>query len=302
MYFVYIYVAKTVFAMQFHDLFMTFDFMKEIQIEFEIFDYRVTRGMLHDDRIVFGLLLSKIYLRGKMDLDQEFNYLLRSNADLENNAKGTIEDLKDKFAYFKHLNSSTLNSAEFASWINANAPEDQVPKLWQDEVSAKETQAMRELLLIKSFRADRLVQASNRLVTNVLGSGFNADKELDLAQIVEHELSANTPVLMCSIAGFDASGRVDDLAAELGKQMTSIAIGSEEGFAQADKAINTASKNGRWVLLKNVHLAPSWLVTLEKKLHSLQVHNSFRYFFRQIEVENSKIVLNHCNFADFLAL
>ena len=263
--------------MQFHVFFLFYS--KKLQIEFEIFVYRVTRGMLHDDRIVFGLLLSKIYLRGKMDLDQEFNYLLRSNADLENNAKGTIEDLKDKFAYFKHLNSSTLNSAEFASWINANAPEDQVPKLWQDEVSAKETQAMRELLLIKSFRADRLVQASNRLVTNVLGSGFNADKELDLAQIVEHELSANTPVLMCSIAGFDASGRVDDLAAELGKQMTSIAIGSEEGFAQADKAINTASKNGRWVLLKNVHLAPSWLVTLEKKLHSLQVHNSFRYFF-----------------------
>ena len=70
--------------------------------------------MLHDDRIVFGLLLSKIYLRGKMDLDQEFNYLLRSNAELENNAKATIEDLKDKFAYFKHLNASTLNSAEFA--------------------------------------------------------------------------------------------------------------------------------------------------------------------------------------------
>lgn len=60
--------------------------------------------------------------------------------------------------------------------------------------------------------------------------------------------------------------------------MTSIAIGSEEGFAQADKAINTASKNGRWVLLKNVHLAPSWLVTLEKKLHSLQVHPGFRLF------------------------
>ena len=46
------------------------------------------------------------------------------------------------------------------------------------------------------------------------------------------------------------SGRVDDLATELGKTMTSIAIGSEEGFTQADKAINTASKNGRWVLLK----------------------------------------------------
>ena len=33
-----------------------------------------------------------------------------------------------------------------------------MPKLWNDEASAKEAIAMRELLLVKSFRADRLVQ------------------------------------------------------------------------------------------------------------------------------------------------
>ena len=30
---------------------------------------------------------------------------------------------------------------------------------------------------------------------------------------------------MCSVPGYDASGRVDDLAAEMNKQVTSIAIG-----------------------------------------------------------------------------
>lgn len=34
----------------------------------------------------------------------------------------------------------------------------------------------------------------------------------------------------------------------------------------------------RWVLLKNVHLAPQWLVSLEKKLHSLTPHAAFRLF------------------------
>ena len=34
----------------------------------------------------------------------------------------------------------------------------------------------------------------------------------------------------------------------------------------------------RWVLLKNVHLAPQWLVTLEKKLHTLNPHANFRLF------------------------
>lgn len=31
-------------------------------------------------------------------------------------------------------------------------------------------------------------------------------------------------------------------------------------------------------MLKNVHLAPVWLVQLEKKLHSLQPHPNFRLF------------------------
>jgi len=46
-----------------------------------------------------------------------------------------------------------------------------------------------------------------------------------MAYIVENEVKANTPVLMCSVPGYDASGRVMDLAAQLGKQLTDIAIG-----------------------------------------------------------------------------
>lgn len=43
---------------------------------------------------------------------------------------------------------------------------------------------------------------------------------------------ASEPVLMCSLPGYDASNRVDDLATHLNKQITSIAIGSSEGFEQ----------------------------------------------------------------------
>lgn len=40
--------------------------------------------------------------------------------------------------------------------------------------------------------------------------------------------------------------------------------------------LNSASKSGRWILLKNVHLAPSWLAQLEKRLHSVKPHPHFR--------------------------
>lgn len=83
----------------------------------------------------------------------------------------------------------------------------------------------------------------------MLGDGFLGigEREVDMAEIVEGEVKASTPVLMCAVPGFDASARVDDLAAELNKPITAIAIGSAEGFSQAEKAINSAVKNGRLV-------------------------------------------------------
>jgi dynein heavy chain 1 len=46
----------------------------------------------------------------------------------------------------------------------------------------------------------------------------------------------------------------------------------------ADQAIATGARNGKWVLLKNVHLAPAWLSQLEKKLSGLNPHRDFRLF------------------------
>jgi len=85
-------------------------------------------------------------------------------------------------------------------------------------------------------------------------------------------------MLLCSITGYDASGKIEDYASEIGKQLSSIAIGSAEGFEAAEKAINSASRSGNWVLLKNVHLAPSWSAQLEKKIHGLKCHSSFKLF------------------------
>ena len=68
-----------------------------------------------------------------------------------------------------------------------------------------------------------------------------------LDRSIQLQVKPTNPVLMCSVLGFDASDRVQDLASQCNKPITSIAIGSEEGFSQAEKSINTAIKSGRWV-------------------------------------------------------
>ena len=105
------------------------------------------------------------------------------------------------------------------------------------------------------------------------------ERPVDMKHVVEKESSSRSPILMCSAPGFDASHKVDSLAKELNKKYSSVAIGSQEGFDLAEKAINNATKNGTWVLLKNVHLAPGWLNELEKKIFRISNPNEVIFFF-----------------------
>jgi len=75
-----------------------------------------------------------------------------------------------------------------------------------------------------------------------------------------------------------------------------VLLGSAEGFSLAEQTINTAAKQGNWVLLKNVHLAPQWLKELEKKLHSLKHHESFRLFL-STEIHPKVFILHHHHFS-----
>lgn len=182
---------------------------------------------------------------------------------------------------------------ELVAWLQQSSPEMNVPQLWDESKALTPISAtLHQLLLIQAFRPDRVIAASHVFVATVMGEEYMAlaENELDLTSTVETQLNCGTPALLCSVPGYDASGRVDDLAAELNKQISSIAIGSAEGFNQADRAINMACKTGKWVLLKNVHLAPQWLVQLEKKLHSLQPHPGFRLFLT-MEI-NPKVPVN----------
>ena len=158
---------------------------------------------------------------------------------------------------------------KYLDWINHQA----MP-------SSPVGEAICGLIVVQALRPDRIPAMTELFVRSVLGQKFVDLAETDphLGAIVEKEIRASTPVLLCSAPGYDASGRVDDLAAELNKPITSIAMGSAEGFNQAELAINGAAKSGKWVMLKNVHLAPQWLVQLEKKLYSLEPNTNFRLF------------------------
>lgn len=139
-------------------------------------------------------------------------------------------------------------------------------------------EALRNLLIIKCFRPDRLLQSTALFVRTVFQQDLSIESIFELGMMVADEVPPSTPVALISVPGYDASYKVENLIQNTGARSASVAMGSEEGFTLADQAIAVASRQGSWVLLKNVHLAPSWLGQLEKKLQTLNPHRNFRLF------------------------
>jgi dynein heavy chain 1 len=140
------------------------------------------------------------------------------------------------------------------------------------------TVALRNILVIKCLRPDRLIPALGLYSSLVFNRDLFFETNYDLGDMVKNELGCATPVCLASVPGFDASYRVDALAASSSAKCASIAMGSQEGFALANQAIAAAARTGTWVLLKNVHLAPTWLSQLEKRLQTLNPNEGFRLF------------------------
>lgn len=133
-------------------------------------------------------------------------------------------------------------------------------------------------MIVKCLRPDRLLQSTALLVRIAFQTDLSAISGYELGKVVNNEVMASTPLSLVSVTGYDASYRVENLVATAGVRCASVAMGSQEGFSLADQAISLAARQGSWVLLKNVHLAPSWLGQLEKKLQTLNPHRNFRLF------------------------
>jgi dynein heavy chain 1 len=225
---------------------------------FQVCADRVTRGMLHTDRLPFAILLARIFTKGVFE--EPFQMFLRFKEGVfpqkdrvsqgssltQEQVEGVLR-LQSKVPAFKNI-SSKMDSQEFTSWVRQPTPEANVPVLWEETGMGGGSDFNRtvyKLLAIQAVRPDRVVAMGGILVDEVLGSDFIPAGDVDLGNIVESEVTARTPVLLCCAPGFDASGRVDDLAAQKNQTLVSIAIGSAEGFTQADQTIASAVKTGK---------------------------------------------------------
>ena len=238
---------------------------------------RTSLSLLQKDRITFAMLLAQAspYPMDKSLVDSILNSAVEGNdASADDQIR---KDAQAKASRMPVLKSyiPKISSNDWDRFLSEEMAENFVPKVWDEGTSDLDRQ-LRSLLMIKLFRLDRFVPVAERFVAAVFGmSLFESNGSL---QEVVGQVKPVTPVALASTPGFDASYKVENLVEKMKAQCSYIAMGSNEGVATADKAIANAAASGSWVLIKNVHLAPVWLQSLEKRLGSLKPHPEFRVF------------------------
>lgn len=250
---------------------------------------RTALGLIQRDRITLALLLAQAYpgnmSRGILDdiLDKNIEGCdLSTSPEARNEAfarAGRITVVKDKL--------DKVESSEWDTFLSEEVAENYVPKIW-DESTNQIDQALLSLFIIKLLRLDRFVPMAERFATLVFGVDlFDLTEDLDTTIT---QVEATCPIALVSSPGFDASYKVQAIVNRERKYCHNIAMGSNEGITSADKAISNAAQTGHWVLIKNVHLDPTWLQSLEKRMESLNPHPEFRLF---LSMESSpKIPVN----------
>ncbi|KAJ9657280.1 dynein heavy chain [Neophaeococcomyces mojaviensis] len=231
--------------------------------------HRTSISMYQKDKIMLAMLLVRA---SPYDFDRSLLDLILSKPGVED-AKNALESVR-ALPPFQGQAIDTEN-AGWQTFMTSERAERHVPKLWSDDLNNIDQELLR-LLLVKTARPDRFLPAAEKLVSVVFGPEMY--QASDSLGVIVKQVTAGTPVALMSNPGFDASYKVDALVERNNAVCANVAMGSDEGVASADKAIASATANGTWVLIKNVHLAPQWLQSLEKRLSALRAHEDFRLF------------------------
>lgn len=192
-----------------------------------------------------------------------------------------LEELNDSGMFDGLVDDIMGDTAKWTEFLEHKTAEDNVPEPWMSgndvSLTNENARVLKQMILMKVVRPDRLISFAAILCKKILTDKSLEAGAMDLQKISD-TTNASHPMCLVSAPGFDASIRVESLAQQIKKKYKAVAIGSPEAFDQAHDLITKAGKSGDWVLLKNVHLAPQWLIELEKTIYKMTLNPDFRLF------------------------
>jgi len=153
-------------------------------------------------------------------------------------------------------------AANLEGWQAVFDSDDPVTAEWPNNFRLKCSPLQRCLLLF-ALRTDATVRGLQDIVSDKLGAFFLEPPPLDLA-VCYKDSSPAIPLIYILASGSDPMSDIQRLAEGLDMlaKINPISLGQGQG-PKAIAGIEEGAKNGKWVLLQNCHLAPSFMGTLE---------------------------------------
>jgi dynein heavy chain len=169
-------------------------------------------------------------------------------------------------------------SANIAGWKAVFESDDADAVEWPNNFKMKATPLQRALL-IYALRSDGTVQAMQDVVEAKLTKFFLEPPPLEL-EVCFKDSSPAIPLIYILASGSDPMNDIQRLAESMDmlKNINPISLGQGQG-PKAIAGIKEGGQSGKWVLLQNCHLAPSFMQTLEgevEKLNPDELHEMFR--------------------------
>merc|ERR1711871_367371 len=280
----------------------------------------VCRGLFVRHKLIFlAQLTFNLMKRGNLGDDHllndaHFQFLLRGPRKegeenplsmwLPQSAWQSVGALAELEEFGKFPGDLVEAAPRFREWFNHVTPEsEKLPLDW----SALDREPIKKMLVTRCLRPDRVATALTDFIRITLPDGnayADCDGALSSVQILDNCLADSlpaTPIYFILSAGANVMGDLDSLAGKNsyvpGESYHNVSMGQGQDII-AMRLLESAHRQGHWVVLNNVHLMPAWLQTLEKKLDEFSLegsHKRFRLFLSSDAAKSIPIgLLNRC--------
>ena len=127
------------------------------------------------------------------------------------------------------------------------------------------------MAVIAQRRPDRFAASASNLISRIADM---PESGLGAMEFISQVGGADTPKLFILSGGADPSNDIAGLAEAQGQALVEAAL--EEDNDATFSVFKECLRSGKWLLLKNCHLASSWLEKLEGDLAAPDIHEDFR--------------------------
>ncbi|KAF5224191.1 hypothetical protein ECC02_002777 [Trypanosoma cruzi] len=242
--------------------------------------FHVSLGLLKSDRLMFGMHLVQGFFPEEFP-PSLWNVFIgvsttpsHAEADESRNAEfpsWAPATARTKFILMAadevmagHMQKWQLHdNGRWSKWMMESFPEESL------EQDASLT-LMDKLLLINTFRPDRLTDFMHHAIMNLL----KLDTLMPVTSLEETLThgKATTPIILITSRGADPSLEIQDIALRIvGKgSFTQIALGGGQ-TEDAMLHLHRCAAQGDWLFLKNLHLVLDWASVLEKELCAMPI-------------------------------